>query len=861
MYTIYTMNTQNKTTEDLLEYEIYPAIFDNLDDALPEFEFERKGNKWQSKNTHKISGRKGKTAGQVIVYEDSPTILRDASESLAVHIWKYVRENHGENGEPLSNGATMRKLAEMAGVQLPALDNESQERIRVNSRKAEIWEALVNYWIQCIQNKAKEDQAIVDYLTKERRYSQSDAESMGLAYAMDWTQTENHLKSLGYGEAEIREHTQRPGAIGTTHRLAIPIRNPGGQVLGIIARNVNYKPGDKLPKYLNSNGLPRGKFLFNLGGRAKNGRVLLVEGQLDAAICTARNFEYATAAAIGSKGLTREQVNHILKAKAREVIICLDNEDATRPNIRKAIDLLLTMDKENQLEDRIYIAQLPDSIKDIDQLVTMQGIETLEMIARGAVAYYKYEISDDIKHFYEKLGNRYAIEDHEVQDALAIIKQVTTKIKNPVNVDGVESNVKKLLADYGIDASDAAWAAAMEAIKYSKDKADQERLAKGLISDASDLLKDGNTKEALDLIENKLRSVKLRDKKTEYDSLLNTSYTLEYIRQVIKDQPTSVKTGFKVPDGDGLEDLEAPASQLTFFAAPTNHGKTNVMLNIALNVLQENPGRTVHFFTFEMDAIALYKWAFNIFLGGRIAPNNRRTINTYFESGTDGYVYENMREIFHKKSQYFFSELVDKKRLNIHYVDYSADELIGLIEYIQKSQPGAVIIVDYIQKLRSNRKGNINHRFTELKFVCEDLNAAAIRLQLPVIMGAQFKREVRLPLDMHPTGMAEASDIEKIASEIIGIWNCTKNIQGAIDKNEIKAMNDRYNIDFSLPPDADPRKKIIIQVLKSRRMGTGGVTKLEYNEESGKVWDIRKDQPNKGQQPGAGNNKPMYVKE
>jgi hypothetical protein len=223
-----------------------------------------------------------------------------------------------------------------------------------------------------------------------------------------------------------------------------------------------------------------------------------------------------------------------------------------------------------------------------------------------------------------------------------------------------------------------------------------------------------------------------------------------------------------------------------------------------------------------MDAVSILKFALNVYIGDKISSNNQKSITSYFRERTDKYITDDKKEFYHERKNKFFSELIDTGRLKIVHKEYSSDEMIGYIEYIKNKDPQAVIIIDYVQKLRSDKAGNINHRPTELKFVCEDINRCAIDTSLPVIMAAQFARVVQSPVHMHATALAEASDIEKIASEVYGIWNCARST-AHLDANELKRLS-KYDIKGDT--------EFIIQILKSRTLPTDLFTKMRYEQQS-----------------------------
>ncbi len=69
---------------------------------LPEFDFIEKADRWQSNNTYKISGRIGKTKGQVRIYKNRPYLLVDHSEE-SIAIFSYLKQRENLAKGPLVN--------------------------------------------------------------------------------------------------------------------------------------------------------------------------------------------------------------------------------------------------------------------------------------------------------------------------------------------------------------------------------------------------------------------------------------------------------------------------------------------------------------------------------------------------------------------------------------------------------------------------------------------------------------------------------------------------------------------------------------------------------------------------------------
>ena len=139
------------------------------------------------------------------------------------------------------------------------------------------------------------------------------------------------------------------------------------------------------------------------------------------------------------------------------------------------------------------------------------------------------------------------------------------------------------------------------------------------------------------------------------------------------------------------------------------------------------------------------------------------------------------------------------------------------------TKPGAIFI-DYIQLLNLPQgKYKTYSRQEELKQICQDLKDLAVETGLPIILGAQFNRTVKNPLQLHATNIGEAGDIERIANLIIGFWNNNFTPVGTEGElNSIKKLN--Y-----------PKDSIYIKVLKNRAGRVGQEELLSYNGNTGKI--------------------------
>lgn len=160
-----------------------------------------------------------------------------------------------------------------------------------------------------------------------------------------------------------------------------------------------------------------------------------------------------------------------------------------------------------------------------------------------------------------------------------------------------------------------------------------------------------------------------------------------------------------------------------------------------------------------------------------------------------------------------------------------AEDIAAYIEYLGKRGDIGGVFIDYFQQLKmpSHSSKRSMSRQEELKEICLILNDAAKKSGLPIVLAAQFNREVQNVNMMHPTKIREAADIEQIASSIIGIWNVEQ--KGLKTKEGSSSMQS----DAERMIEGKPRG-LYMEVLKSRLMGVGKAVLLDFDGNTSKLY-------------------------
>ena len=155
--------------------------------------------------------------------------------------------------------------------------------------------------------------------------------------------------------------------------------------------------------------------------------------------------------------------------------------------------------------------------------------------------------------------------------------------------------------------------------------------------------------------------------------------------------------------------------------------------------------------------------------------NNQKNLACYIEYLKG--LYPGGPELVIEQARKEVGELLSSGRITLIYRNAAADEIADMVQaFADRGNIGAVF-VDYIQKVPATPQGN--GRFTaayqKIQAASEALRDAAVRADVPLIMGAQFRRtdstdkKAVLRLD----NLRESGDIEQDANIVLGIYNKT----------------------------------------------------------------------------------------
>jgi replicative DNA helicase len=278
---------------------------------------------------------------------------------------------------------------------------------------------------------------------------------------------------------------------------------------------------------------------------------------------------------------------------------------------------------------------------------------------------------------------------------------------------------------------------------------------------------DGVNK-ALSLIGDKVSRLKEISREADYQKLLSLP-SEETIKERFKERPTGIPTNYYFGTGDKREKLLLQSGALTYICAPTSHGKSRMLENLAIQLSTDGESGDVIYFTFEEDTEAVRMQLLNVYIGEDLSKNNIRSLNSYYRDGKNYFYKDTYKQNLFKTKEAEFMKIITSGKLRVFSEDYDSNDLIGSIRYLSRSIKIKAVFIDYIQLLHTRGAGA--GRKEELADMCRGFMTLAKDTGLPIVLAAQLNREAYSPIEMTAQNIAEASEIEHSANTIMVLWN------------------------------------------------------------------------------------------
>ena len=275
-----------------------------------------------------------------------------------------------------------------------------------------------------------------------------------------------------------------------------------------------------------------------------------------------------------------------------------------------------------------------------------------------------------------------------------------------------------------------------------------------LLEYGSQLLKKKKFKELNKFVKDKTRSLdKLEDLKEM------TPYSLDKLCSEIHEEKEGLKTGWPALD----KHIRIPQEQITIVAGQPSHGKTTIMMNLLLNMVNQYPNQTFLFFSYEENSKHLaIKSLMNFSEVCLDEASNFSRFEELIKRG-DRSIPEVNNAI--EKLQL----LTDTKRLWLLDHAPSLEDLLDELSYFTSEFNIGGVFIDYVQKMKSKHITMDRHK--DLQYISNELLMAAKSMKIPLIIGAQLEKSKDAAEKVKLDQLRDSGDVEQDANLILGVYN------------------------------------------------------------------------------------------
>jgi len=629
----------------------------------------------------------------------------------------------------------LQELALSAGVELSP---QNQQAYQAYTRKADILEEAQELFKENLfkPDKDGEDGAVIAYLA-ERGYSAQEWLDMELGAYTDRRELQEYLKGKGYSEKEIRESGLLTSGFGEDYQLAFLWRDASGRAIGLVGRALLSDEELKergLSKYKYSAGLRKGEGLIGFSSARGSERIILLEGVLDALYLNFRGFK---AVAVGGTDLSATQLQALQLAGCKELLLAMDMDEAGQ----KATEKIIKKISSSSL--RAYVVSLPEGFKDADELIREKGSEAFQLALNKAERWPAWMARRIIsKHD--------TATDRGMDTALEEAQELYTGLEDKILAKSFKDSLQKAsgLTEEELDGR-------LEKAYQLASSRRAQALLENRILDIQKMAQAGDLTGAEAEMSKALREVK-----TTRGIEAPEPYLLESFTEDIISTPEALSTGWS-----SLNTLaKIPAGALTIIAGRPGQGKTTFQLNLLSDLLKLYPDKNFYYFSYEEARKAIALKLIMMRAGVVIQAESNYGAYVHYMKARRGSVEASDRRI--EQALQEFDELTTAGRLTISDDMYPADDLATVIGLLAKKGNTGAVIVDYIQRIPTQSQ---SQRYLELKIVSSRLLEQAVKLDIPIILGAQLNRS-QDSTKPRLENLRESGDIEQDANLVLSLY-------------------------------------------------------------------------------------------
>lgn len=795
----------------------HPTAYQSL---LPELaDLQQRGREYRS--SYKLNGEKRHRQDKTVIMEAAPLVLIEHGEPAQNLVAYLMGRDHTDFI------TTVKRMAELVGMELP--QGDSWQDWQNQQQQKQMLETVQDYYKWCLQNA--KPAAVLDYL--HSRFTDAQIEAMGLGYIPSKQQLLDYLTGK-YPAEQVRQFADTMAdTIGSTHSITIPIYR-AGNVYSFIYRHHNQQ-GTGKDKYKYHTGVVLKDMLQYIPSKIKEQELVVVEGQLDALHLQAEGIKNVVST--GTNHISKEQVEDAIKRGCRSFTLLYDADptdtdpDKNQKHRSTAARTIADTAQQMGLADvvKVYIADIPqpDNTKKVDpsDYIAANGAAAVQQLVDTAQRGWQYELN----HIAGKLAGQ-QLTPKQLDSFNAAVLDIYDGIAAPME----QREYKNYLAQLYNGADDATIQSMLDEHQTRQQRDTAQREAAGLMEQAGRLMRDGQPEKALELQDRAAALLAGLDAEQEYMKLTHRTTRAEIIAG-LQQMPAAVSTGLYLGEQRQENEILLPAGALSILAAPTSHGKTTMLVAMAVNATRNNPDKEYYLMSYEEAQEPIVLKAVSCYAGVELSGSNRQTLQHYFTTGSWRYAYhdnEDKLQEYQRKEKEFF-DILEQGRLHLHYTDMVCETLCTNIRRLAASGKLGGVFIDYVQYLELASTNRCNRRDEEISKICRMLKDAAVDTGTPIILAAQFNRQATDPTKLALQNIGEGGDIERKAAYCLGFFNNDMPMLNTdkVNSNDLQKLTRGQIYD---PEHPYKNKSITAVVLKNRsgigaKAGTTGLLAFDGN--------------------------------
>ena len=740
-----------RTLTDFIEESLIPSIYDNPQKAF--------GGTWRRSSSaqrcreHILTDGhlSHDSSGGTYIRQNKQHIVADGSDST---IYSEVVKLYQERHNLADRYEAARALADVYGITFDVADDRysSAEYARIREeRDKDIAD------VQTMARLTLDDCSECEYL--RRRGISDEMRRENDIFVVD-ERTAGILAGSIAGRHRLNDVPIPAGVEARgTHTIGVPIYEHG-TVVACYFRSVEPSVTPKYKAWKLAKNIP---VMFGLQHTAPAARrtLVVVEGVFDVIAAQAVIGKDYDVAGYLSSALTSAQAHAIAAAGYRNVIqvVDYDGTDKTSRTVRYVRSTAQTLAAEGitALVVDLIDANHPDAKQDANSFIQQFGAEAfIDRVkhSQHVTGYIVNGIARAAEHGTDEErtnARKDIIEAICAEPSADVVADILARVDTPTaRLFGDVEDIRMRLADARSRAADEAHrrgiaAQYIAAAEYTRKHEDQRAAA--CLERAKAMAASDDEDEAAKTWRKWTRPITRAEIIAEY-----------------KKQSEGLITRWKVSaTGYGAYPVILPSGAITAVTAPTKHGKTKMLTNVALLYLAEavKHGKRVVIVHNEESRGDEVTNLVNVAANIEVDQRNKAYIRRHIQNEDD------MAPQLNDARERIFSH-IEKGTLVVVSHKPTVEEMAQAVT-AGKDEIEAVIF-DYIQRSRT-ADTHLSNAKDRIKRVMDIFNDVAASTGLPIITASQFNRLCSSPIDMDLTKNAEASDIEWTVALCIGIYS------------------------------------------------------------------------------------------